>query len=49
VSLVAERLRAEGTISYRRGRIRVLDRAQLVRHACECYEKIRDEYDDLLI
>jgi CRP-like cAMP-binding protein len=49
VSLVAERLRAEGTISYRRGRIRVLDRARLVRHACECYEKIRDEYDDLLI
>jgi CRP-like cAMP-binding protein len=49
VSLVAEQLKAEGAISYRRGRMQVLDRARLERHACECYEKIRDEYDDLLI
>jgi len=48
VSLVAERLRAEGTISYRRGRVNVLDRRRLEEHACECYGKIREEYDELL-
>jgi CRP-like cAMP-binding protein len=48
VSLVAEQLRAEGTISYRRGQVRVVDRARLVDHACECYGKIREEYDELL-
>jgi CRP-like cAMP-binding protein len=48
VSLVAEQLRAEGMISYRRGRIRVLDRVRLEDRACECYVKIREEYDELL-
>jgi CRP-like cAMP-binding protein len=48
VSLVAEQLRAEGAISYRRGQMRVLDRRRLEDHACECYGKIREEYDELL-
>jgi CRP-like cAMP-binding protein len=48
VSLVAEQLRAEGTIAYRRGQMRVVDRARLEDHACECYGKIREEYDELL-
>jgi CRP-like cAMP-binding protein len=48
VSLVAEQLRAEGIILYRRGHIHVLDRASLKRHACECYGRIREEYDELL-
>ena len=48
VSLVAERLRADGVISYRRGRMRVLDRGSLEGRACECYSKIREEYQELL-
>jgi CRP-like cAMP-binding protein len=48
VSLVAEQLRAKGAITYRRGRMRVLDREALESHACECYGKIRQEYDALL-
>jgi CRP-like cAMP-binding protein len=48
VSLVAERLSAEGAISYRRGRVRVLDPRRIEEHACECYAKIREEYDELL-
>jgi CRP-like cAMP-binding protein len=48
VSLVAEQLRAEGAISYRRGQMHVLDRRRLEDHACECYGKIREEYDELL-
>jgi CRP-like cAMP-binding protein len=48
VSLVAEQFRAEGTISYRRGRMTVVDRRRLEQHACECYGKIRAEYDELL-
>lgn len=48
VSLVAEQLRAEGTISYRRGQMNVLDRPRLAILACECYDKIRAGYDELL-
>jgi CRP-like cAMP-binding protein len=38
VSLAAGKLRASGTIDYRRGLFRILDRKQLERTACECYE-----------
>jgi CRP-like cAMP-binding protein len=48
VSLVAEQLLAEGVISYRRGRMHVLDRGRLEGHACECYGKIREAYDEIL-
>ena len=48
VSLVAERLSAQGAVSYRRGRFRVLDRRRIEEQACECYAKIREEYDELL-
>jgi CRP-like cAMP-binding protein len=48
VSLVAERLSAEGAISYRRGQVRLLDRGRVEAHACECYAKIRRDYDELL-
>lgn len=48
VSIVAEQLKEDGAISYRRGRMVVLDRARLEDHACECYGKIIDEYDGLL-
>jgi CRP-like cAMP-binding protein len=39
----AGRLQQLGLISYRRGRVRVLERDGLERYACECYEVIRRE------
>ena len=37
-----------GLLSYRRGRILVLDRAGIEAQACECYRLVRDECDRLL-
>jgi CRP-like cAMP-binding protein len=41
-------LQRDGLISYRRGRITVLDRPGLERRSCECYGVVRLEYDRLL-
>jgi CRP-like cAMP-binding protein len=43
----ARELQAEGLISYRRGRISVLDQPGLGRKSCECYRFIRQEYASL--
>jgi CRP-like cAMP-binding protein len=48
VTEAAGRLQADGIISYRRGRIEVLDRAKLELRACECYGAVRRECDRLL-
>jgi CRP-like cAMP-binding protein len=48
VTASAGRLQALGLITYRRGRIRVLDRAALEHHACECYAVVKREFDRLL-
>ena len=48
VSVAAHRLQGKGMISYVRGRIRILSRAQLEECACECYGVVRDEQDRLL-
>ena len=48
VTEAAGRLQADGVISYRRGRINVLDRAKLERRVCECYDVVRRESDRLL-
>jgi len=40
----AARLEQAGLIQYRRGRIRLLDRAGLEQRTCACYRLIRDEY-----
>ncbi len=48
VTEAAGRLQADGLISYRRGRINVLDRAKLEERACECYAVVRRESDRLL-
>jgi DNA-binding GntR family transcriptional regulator len=48
VTEAAGRLQADGLISYRRGRINVLDRAKLEKRACECYGVVRRECDRLL-
>lgn len=39
VSQAAARLRAEGMIAYRHGRVRILDRASLEAMSCECYRE----------
>jgi CRP-like cAMP-binding protein len=48
VTEAAGRLQAEQAIEYRRGRIRVLERARLEARACECYAVLKREYGRLL-
>ena len=47
VTEVAGKLRAEGLIDYSRGLIRILDRAGMEAHACECYGRVKGEYERL--
>jgi CRP-like cAMP-binding protein len=47
VTEVAGKLRADRLIDYTRGRIRILDRAGMERLACECYGRVKDEYERL--
>ncbi|HEX8187476.1 MAG TPA: Crp/Fnr family transcriptional regulator [Pyrinomonadaceae bacterium] len=47
VTEVAGRFRSEGLIDYTRGSIRVLDRAGMERRACECYGRVKGEYERL--
>ncbi len=48
VTAAAQQLAQAGVISYRRGRIAVLDRRRLEQHTCECYAVNRKEYERLL-
>jgi CRP-like cAMP-binding protein len=48
VTEAAGRLHRAGIIDYQRGRITVLDRAQLEQRTCECYAVVKKEYDRLL-
>jgi CRP-like cAMP-binding protein len=48
VSEAASQLQASGSVSYRRGRIRILDEAGLKEKSCECYRFIRQQFDGLL-
>jgi CRP-like cAMP-binding protein len=48
VTDAAGKLQKLGVISYRRGRITVLDRAELERLCCECYGVVRKETERLL-
>jgi len=41
VSEAAARLKGQGIIDYRRGKVRILDRARLEAASCECYEETR--------
>jgi hypothetical protein len=41
-------LQQRGLISYRRGRMRVADRAGLEAATCECYRVVRQQFDRLL-
>ena len=49
ISEVARRLQATGILRYSRGRIHLLDRPALERRTCECYRRLRGEYDRLLV
>lgn len=42
VSIAAGKLQDAGTIEYRRGRVRILDREALTSAACECYAAMRN-------
>lgn len=48
VTEAAARLQQGGLIRYSRGRISVLDRANLEKRTCECYAVVKKEYDRLL-
>jgi CRP-like cAMP-binding protein len=48
ISVVAGALQRAGLISYRRGRVMVLDADGLKRVACECYETVKAQHDQLL-
>jgi CRP-like cAMP-binding protein len=48
VTDAAGKLQADGLIQYRRGHIKVLDRAKLEQRVCECYAVVKREYERLL-
>src|SRR6202048_1682584 len=48
VTEAARRLQDAGLISYRRGRITVLNRPGLEARSCECYQVVKTEFDRLL-
>ena len=48
ITAAALKLQNAGIISYRRGRIDVLDRPALEQRSCECYAVAKREYDRLL-
>jgi CRP-like cAMP-binding protein len=48
ITEAALKLQSAGLITYRRGRITVIDRSGLTTHCCECYAVARKGYDRLL-
>jgi CRP-like cAMP-binding protein len=48
VTLAALAMQAAGLISYRRGKIQVLDRAGLEKASCECYAIVNKRFDAFL-
>jgi DNA-binding IclR family transcriptional regulator len=48
VSLVANTLQHAGLIRYSRGRIQITDLEGLRAASCECYERVKAQYDRLL-
>ena len=47
VSEVAKQLQQAGLVDYDRGDFRILDRAGLEQQACECYQAVKTEFDQL--
>jgi len=48
VTLAAQAMQAAGLISYRRGKIQVIDRAGLEKASCECYAIVKERFDAFL-
>ena len=48
VTLVAGSLARQGMIDYKRGKIRISDRAKLESVSCECYQIVKAAYDRVL-
>jgi CRP-like cAMP-binding protein len=48
VTLAAQSMQTAGLISYRRGKIQVLDRPGLEKASCECYAIVRERFDAFL-
>lgn len=48
VTLAANSLQRAGLIQYRRGAVRIIDRARLEAASCECYATVRDQMRRLL-
>jgi CRP-like cAMP-binding protein len=48
VTLAALSMQAAGLISYRRGKIQILDRPGLEKTSCECYAVVRERFDAFL-
>ncbi|HUY88130.1 MAG TPA: Crp/Fnr family transcriptional regulator [Pirellulales bacterium] len=48
VTAAARQLRKKGLIEYRRGKVRVLDRAGLEQASCECFRRINAVYKSIL-
>ncbi|UZE47373.1 Crp/Fnr family transcriptional regulator [Rhodopseudomonas sp. P2A-2r] len=48
VTLAAQSMQNAGLISYRRGRMQVLDRAALEEASCECYAIVKERFDAFL-
>lgn len=47
VSLAANALKKSGLLDYSRGQVTIVDRAGLLRHACECYGIIGAQFESL--
>jgi hypothetical protein len=48
VTLAAQALQSRRFISYRRGRIEIINRKGLKAAACECYEVVSQTFDQFL-
>ncbi|WP_456683315.1 helix-turn-helix domain-containing protein [Bradyrhizobium sp. S3.14.4] len=48
VTTVARTLQEAGIVKYRRGHIEIVDVEALRESACECYETVRGQYEQLL-
>jgi CRP-like cAMP-binding protein len=49
VTLAAQSLQLAGLITYRRGRMQVVDRTGLEKASCECYAIVRERFDAFLM
>ena len=48
ISEAVGRLRTTGIVSVARGTIRIVDRDAILRRACDCYDRLRADYERLL-